>query len=104
MSQVYAIAIKDFFEPANTFESFGSLVSVFLANAYILAGLIAFFFLVFGGMSFILGAGGGDPKKMESGKKTLTAAILGLVVIVFSYWIVQIIEFLTGVKLLNSGL
>lgn len=104
MLQVHAIAIRDFFEPAQTFDSFGSLVSVFLANAYVLAGLIGFVFLVFGGISFILGAGGGDSKRLESGKRTVTMAIIGLMVIVFSYWIVQILEFLTGVKILNPGI
>jgi len=41
--------------------------------------------------AFMITMNGGDTEKLESGKKHLTWAIIGLVVIIFSYSIVKII-------------
>ncbi len=89
------------FSPANSFKDIGSLVSVITSNAFVLAGLLAFIFIVVGGFAIIMGAGSGDPKRMESGKKTLTMAVVGLLVIIFSYWIVNLIGLVLGVNPLN---
>ena len=64
-----------------------------------LAGVIAFVLLVLGGFGIIVGAGG-DPKQMEKGKQTVTGAVIGLLVVIGSFWIVQLIQYLTGTQLL----
>lgn len=107
MEQVYAafnLNDPSVFPMAQKIPTFGVLVSVILKNALMLAGVIAFIFLVFGGFSVIMGAGGGDTKQLEKGQKAITGAVIGLLVVVFAYWIVQIIEKITGLQLLNSGL
>jgi hypothetical protein len=71
-----------------------------MKNALVIAGVIFLVLLIFGGFSFIVSAGGGDAKKMEQGKKTLTAAATGLILIMTAYWIVQIIGIITGIKIL----
>lgn len=81
---------------ARNFPTVGSLVNVLTSNAFVLAGVIAFIFIVIGGFSIILGAGSGDPKRTESGQKTLTMAVVGLLVIVFSFWIVRGIGLILG--------
>lgn len=101
---VYAVDIETYFQPARTFTGFGSLISVLLPNLYILAGLIFFVLLIFGGLGLIMGAGGGDPKKTEQGGKAVTYAIVGFLVVFASYWIIQIIQVVTGVNILNSPL
>jgi len=57
--------------------------------------------LIFGGISIIVGAGSGDTKKLEQGKKTLTGALAGLLIVVTSVWLIQIIEKVTGLNLLS---
>jgi uncharacterized membrane protein (Fun14 family) len=47
---------------------------------------------------------GGNAKNVESGRNQLTGAIIGFLVIFAAYWIIQIIEKLTGVPILNSTL
>lgn len=89
------------FSPAKTFPTIGSLVTVVTSNAFILAGLIAFIFIIMGGFAIIMGAGSGDPKQMEQGRKTLTMAVAGLLIIVFSFWIVQLLGLLLGVDPLS---
>lgn len=96
MHKIYAVSIQEIYSPAENIPTFGTLVSIIVTNAYILAGLIGLFFLVFGGITIILGAGGGDGKKLEQGKKTLTYAIAGLVIIATSVWIVQIFGEILG--------
>jgi hypothetical protein len=101
MEQVFAqVSIESVFTPAKNFSTLGPLVSVIAQNAFVLAGIIVFILLIAGGFGIIAGAGSGDTKKMEQGKNTITGAVIGLVVIVASFWIVQIVEKLSGVPLL----
>ena len=64
-----------------------------------LAGVALFFMFVIGGFSFL--TSGGNPKQLEQAKQTLTYAIIGVVVIVLAYLIIQIIRDFTGIKTLN---
>jgi len=96
--KAWAVDIASIFEPAQKFPTFGKLVSVIIANIVTVAGVVALFLLLLGGLSYIAGAGGGDSKRIEQGKKTLTYAALGLVIIVFAIWIVQIIIRILGLQ------
>jgi hypothetical protein len=99
MERVYAqVNIGSEFPAVTRFKDIGSLVSVIVPNAFVLAGILIFILLVLAGFGMIAAAGSGDSKKLESGKKTITAAVIGLIVIVGSFWIIQIIESLTGMK------
>lgn len=78
----------------------GSLINAILPNLYIVAGLIIFFMIVFGGFTII--SNSGDSHKADEGKKIITSAIMGLAVLFASYWIIQLIQVVTGVPILNS--
>ncbi len=75
-----------------------SLISSILPTVYIVAGLILFIYLVVGG--FMLIASAGNEKQAEGGKQAVTNAIIGFVIIFASYWIIQIIQIITGLKIL----
>jgi len=81
------------------FQSLGGLISVILPNLYVLAGLILLFFLIFGGVTIILGAGNNNPDQMAKGKKILTTTLIGFLVVFFSYWVIQILEIVTGIPI-----
>lgn len=99
MERVYAeVNIGQQFPSITRFTDIGSLVSVIVPNAFMLAGVLTFLLLVLAGFGMIQAAGSGDTKKMESGKQAITGAVIGLIVIVGSFWIIQIIETLTGLK------
>lgn len=71
------------FEPA-------SLVTALITLALVISALVAFTFLVIGGIKWI--TAGGDKAKTEGARGTITAALVGLA-IVFSAWaILKIIE------------
>lgn len=83
------------------FTQVGPLISVILFNAYIIAGVIVLFLLVFGGLGIIIGAGSGDKQRVGQGRQALTAAIIGFLIIFASYWIIQLVEVITGFCILE---
>jgi len=83
------------------FQTPGALISIILKNVYVLAGVFLLVLLIFGGVSIIMGAGQGDAKKTGQGKKVATAAVIGFFIIFASYWIIKLIEFITGVNIFN---
>lgn len=85
------------------FTDFGKLVSVIVSNLYIIAGVVVLFLIIFGGFGIISGAGAGDQQKTAQGKQALTAAVIGFLIIFTSYWIIQLIEIVTGLDILKPG-
>jgi len=85
------------------FHSIGEIISNLLQNVYVLAGILLFILLIVGGLSFIMGAGEDNPEKAKKGKQAITAALIGFMIIFCSYWIIKIIEIITGVSILNPG-
>lgn len=79
--------------------SVSSLVNGIVQNAFVLAGLICFILLIFGGFQVIVAAG--DSKKSEQGKGAITGAVIGLLVVLGSFWIIQVIKTITGQQLLG---
>lgn len=61
--------------------------------------LLALFFLIFGGLRWILSQG--DKKQLEEAQKTVQYAIVGLVLVLLSFFIINFIGFLTGTSLLK---
>ena len=86
----------------DSFKDFGSLITQWLPNVYVVAGIVLFFVALLGGFSIITNAG--NQEKIQSGQKVLTSALIGFAILFGSYWIIQIIQVLTGVPILGSGL
>jgi len=85
----------------SSYTSFSDIINLILGNAVVFAGIILVALLIFGGLTFIINAGGGDPKKADQGKKTITASLIGFVIVVFAYLIIKLIEWATGLDILN---
>lgn len=82
--------------------SLGQYLTPLVAFSVVLAGLIAFLLFIGGGVMMIAGAG--NPQRQERGKAAITAGVIGLALVVTAYWIVQIVQVLTGLNLLNPSL
>ncbi len=89
------VFISDYWKPATTFPSLGSLVSNFLPKVLLLGGIISFILVIIAGVGMVSGAGSGDAHAAESRQKILTYAILGLIIMFGAYWILQLINYLT---------
>lgn len=59
--------------------------------------LLALFFVLFGGLKWMLSQG--DKKQVEEAQKTITYAIIGLVVTLLSFFLINMIGFLFQVPL-----
>jgi hypothetical protein len=66
---------------------------------FILAVILALFFLVYGGIRWIIS--GGDKQKIAQARGTLTYAIIGLLVVFLSFFIINLIGGAFGVSLLS---
>ena len=76
-----------------------TLVSLFLSNSIIIAGVILLFTIVFAGYG-IVGAGG-NPQKVAASMKLLTYGIAGFLLIFAAYFIVLIIQTITGTNIVQ---
>ena len=110
MSQI-ALDIRDYFNrgtssgatipirgSAYTDEYLFTFASSVLKNVYIIAGIVLLFFIVIGGMGMILNAG--NAEKQKQGSKTVTSAVVGFLIMFASYWLIKIIEIITGTKII----
>ncbi len=66
------------------------------------AGIIAFFFLLIGGVQWILA--GGDKEGTEKARKRITNALIGLAIVFSAYALIFIIKALFGIDVLKVDL
>jgi len=71
------------------------IVQAILNVAFRLAGLAVFIMLIWGGFKYL--TAGGDPKKSEEAYKTLTYALMGLALIIISWFVLLLIKEFTGI-------
>ncbi|MEX0622067.1 MAG: hypothetical protein WD187_03745 [Candidatus Woykebacteria bacterium] len=64
------------------FSNIGEAISLLLLPIFTLAGMIALLFVMWGGLRYMLSRG--DPKAAEAARGTLTSAIIGLLIVLFS--------------------
>lgn len=76
------------------------LVSGAIRLLLLIAFIIAFIFLLIGGVRWILA--GGDKAAAESARGTLTAAIIGLIIVLVAWAIFWFIEQLFGVSIVSG--
>lgn len=97
MNMVYAIELSEL--SPSTITTFGKFTEVIVQNMFVIAGIVALFIMVLSGFTIVLSSG--NPKQAEKGKAALTGAVVGLLLIFASFWIVQLIEFITGIQILS---
>lgn len=94
--------IRDTYLGEHALSEVGSLnafISQVLPNIYTASGVLLLVYAVIGG--FMLVTAAGNEEQAGKGKQALTNAIIGFIIIFASYWIIQIIEILTGVTILS---
>lgn len=79
----------------------GEFVSAILPNVYVIAGLLVFILFIAGG--FVIMTSSGNPDQTGKGMKAISAAVAGFIIIFISYWIIELIQYLTGVEILQPG-
>ena len=82
----------------NNSQSLSDLILNVIRLMLLFAGAIAVVFVIIGGYQYLVSAG--NEETAEKGKKTLINAIIGIIVIVLAYAIINVIVNLVGS---NSG-
>lgn len=75
---------------------FGNLVNA----ALIFVGSVAVILIIWAGITFV--RSGGDPKQTQHARQIMTYAIIGLVLVLSSFFIVDLIAYLTGAKCIET--
>ena len=92
-------------ENTTGYGSIGELISAILPNIYVISGVILFILLIASGIMFIASAGQGEnPEKAAKAKQAITTSLIGFLIIFASYWIIRIIEVITGLKIFGNTL
>ncbi len=81
---------------AATLKGFECLFRNILNASLQIAIVVIFIIIVIGGFKYL--TSGGDPKAVESAKKTLTYAILGAVLLIVVWLVLKLIYQITGVN------
>ncbi len=75
-------------------------VLIFAINGILIAaGILSFFFLLIGGIQWILA--GGDKEGTEKSRKKITAALIGLAIVFSAYALAALVNAIFGIDILN---
>jgi len=88
--------------PLTSTEGIGALVSNIVQLGLTIAGIILLFLLVGGGLAMVIGAGNDNPEQAAKGRQAATSAVIGFLVVFAAYWIVRLIELITGITILGG--
>lgn len=83
-----------------TTASFSSLVGTLIQLIFAIAVIVALFYLVWGGFKWL--TSGGDKQGVQQAREHIVAAIIGLVIIFLSYFLLNILLGFFGVGSLTS--
>ncbi len=83
-----------------SFTNIGNLISAVVGLAIIIAALLAFLYLVWGGIEWI--TSGGDKAGMEAARSRITAAFVGLAIVAAAWAITALIQTFFGIQILGN--
>lgn len=80
----------------------GTLINAVLSFVMVIAALLVFFYLIWGGIEWI--TSGGDKGQTEKARNKITSAVIGLVILAASYAILTLVLRFLGFSNLNDVL
>lgn len=83
------VSVTNFFPLCFETLNPGGIIQALITTAFIIATLIALAFLIYGGIRWI--TSGGDKTGVETARNTIVAALVGLVIVFLSYFILRIV-------------
>jgi hypothetical protein len=101
VSPVLAGTDVNFTPPDGGITNFGNLITAGIKLAMIVAALLTFIFLIWGGIQWI--TSGGDKSAYEGARNRITAALVGLAIVAASWAIMLLLESFFGIKILTNN-
>ncbi len=103
MEKVFAQAEITIPQPTNVkIGDIGKLISALVGLLLILAALMAFFFLILGGIQWI--TSGGDKAGMEAARNKITHAIVGLIIVGAAWAVMILVQNFLGIQIIGGSI
>lgn len=83
-----------------TITSVGSLITALVGTLIIIAALLAFFYLILGGIQWI--TSGGDKSGMEAARNKITHAIVGLIIVAAAWAVMILVQQFLGINVIGK--
>jgi hypothetical protein len=80
----------------------GQLISAAVGTVLIIASLLAFLYLILGGIKWI--TSGGDKAGMEEARNKITHAIVGLIIVGAAWAIMSLVQNFLGVQIIGGSI
>lgn len=77
----------------------GKIIGLAITWLMIASVIIALLFLIYGGANYIMSEG--DKTKVESARRTILYAVIGLLVVFFSFFVINFVGAALGVNFFN---
>lgn len=87
--------------PGGFIPDIGSLISGAVAWLLLIAFILAFFYLILGGIAWL--TSGGDKAGVEAARNKIIAAIVGLIIVASSWALFQLVGDALGINFLREG-
>jgi len=78
----------------------GTLIQGVVQGALLIAALLVFLYLIWGGIQWIMS--GGDKSKTQEARDRITAALVGLAVVAAAWAVMLIIQYFFGISVLDG--
>jgi len=100
----YLFRVPEHTGAENLAASPGSLISSLLPNIIIASGVIFLVIIIISGFQILSRAGStANAQTMAKHKSTLTMGVIGLLIIISAYFILEIVSRTLGVNFFNAG-
>lgn len=96
----FSVNDTEIYSPLNSqFDSIGSIFNILLPIIFSIAAIILFFILMWGGFDLVMSRG--EQEKISAARSKITAGIIGFVLLVLSFFLVQVLSYVFG---LDAGI
>ncbi len=92
--------IEDYLNGGWPFRDVGQLINSVISTLIIVSGLLVFLYLVYGGFLYITGQG--DEERTEKAQKVISNSLIGLVIIISAFAVIQLVEQVFGVQIVSG--
>lgn len=91
---------EDITPPRGFADNLGNYINSVLTAVILIAALLVFFYLIWGGIQWI--TSGGDKGKIEQARQKLVAAVVGIIILAASYAILNLVLYFLGFDSLDD--
>ncbi len=90
-------------EKPSTFKitDLGNFISKLMGVALVIAAIMVFVYLVWGGLQWI--TSGGDKGKTEEARNRITAALVGLAIVAAAWAVIQLVSYFFGINITDRN-